>query len=78
MATMQNRIDDAQFRIQTPLCKKCRNHIMHKFDPRNPLAPTLTCKVYGLISDDLLDCKVKTCERFDLDPILVETYKAFD
>lgn len=51
---------------------------MHKFDPRNPLAPTLTCKVYGLISDDLLDCKVKTCERFDLDPILVETYKAFD
>lgn len=71
-------MDDAKFRIRVPLCKKCKNHILHKFNPKSPSDPVLTCKVFGIVSDDLLDCKIKECKRYDPDPVLVERNKVFD
>lgn len=67
MPTLQERMNDAAFTVRTPICAMCKNRIRHKFDALNPLAPVMTCKVFGEIPPDLWNLARRECERFELD-----------
>ena len=73
----QNRLDDGEYTIKTPLCKMCLNRITNDFDYRNPLKPILECKVYGVIPRPLLLADIKECDKYEIDSEIAVKYRDF-
>ena len=65
--SINDRMNDAEFNISVPLCKKCRNIKRLKFDSEKPTQYRMKCKIFGEIPKDIAQCKVMECEGFELD-----------
>lgn len=65
--SMDNRIDDAQFNIGTPVCMFCQNAIRHEYTDAAPDVPLITCAVYGKVPHDIDTARSQRCGGFVLD-----------
>lgn len=70
-----NQLDDGKYTIKTPLCKMCLNRITNDFDLRNPLKPTLECKVFGEIPRPLLLADIMECDKYEVDSEIAAKYQ---
>lgn len=76
MSYFLERLADAEFNIRVPLCHKCKNHFMLKFNPKNPLKELTQCKVYnGDAPEELTSCRKFECDYFQLDPEKAKIYE---
>lgn len=64
MASMTERMNDANFYIKTPLCLLCRNRKDRKFNPQDVEASIFICNELGEVPLDLYHCKRQNCGFF--------------